>query len=569
MKFQPYILFFFITHVIHCQQINLKTLFSNPMTIPIDLSANFGEIRANHYHFGIDVRSEGREGLPILAAADGYVSRIKIDENGYGKAIYLDHPTGYTTLYGHLSALNPILAEYVKEQQYEKKSYTVDLYIEPKTFNFHKGDTIASSGNSGGSRGAHLHFEIRDRKTQNALNVQLFGLGIVDTQKPVIRSLVIYPMDSGSVNKGCSPVTYKTKVTNNGYTLDKIDTIQVSGRVAFGLQAYDFISSARTFSGIYYIRLFADGQLIYNHQLDEIAFNDVRYINSMIDYQKLSKGQKIYRLYRQPGNLIDKVYKNLVQDGILFFDDNKAHKIECEVSDPANHVSRLVFYVVSKPGVPLCYHKTSGIPISWNIDNTIDKGTIKIKIPKNSVYENFDLNLDTLSSRPGLLCPVYRVHNSSIPIHSNISISIKTPEMPETLRAKVCIVVVGSRGELSSSNGDWENGYITARVRNFGDYSLAIDSVPPTIRPINILNRSNMSKQHFIMFTIGDNLSGIKSYNGYIDGQWVLFEYDAKYRRLVYYFDSKRLRFKQDHVMELKVVDYRGNERVFKASFFK
>jgi len=548
------------------------SIYRLPLNLPAELSSMYGEIRLNHFHYGIDYRTGSREGLPVTAIADGYVSRIKIDEMGYGRAIYVDHPaTGHTSVYAHLSAFPPVLSRYVLNKQYEKQSFVIDLFLEPGMFPVRKGDTIGFSGNSGGSTGPHLHFEIRDRKTQDSYNILPSPLLPEDTRQPVFTSLYLYPCEGGKINGNTTPVAYRVIARDSLYVLDKKDTIKVCGKTGIGISAFDYLNnSTRHFSSLYRVKLWADNKLVYHHQLDRLAFNEVRYINSIIDYDAyLNRGLKIYRLYRLPGNHISSFYRVLENDGYLTIADEKVHKIECEVEDIAGNRSKLIFYLSGSPCQQVIPENQAGIPVAWNEDNVITLPGIKINIPKNALYENLSLLIDTFPRTEGLYSKIFSVHTPAVPIHTSIILSIAAPFLPDSLQSKACVIEIGKKGEMISWNGKWEAGMVQARIRNFGKFAVTADTTPPSIVPVNISPKAVMSHQHFILFRIKDTLSGIQSYNGYIDGKWALFEYDPKKNALTHYFDSTRITFGQWHKLKLVVTDNKENKSIYEADFLK
>ncbi|RMG76485.1 MAG: M23 family metallopeptidase, partial [Bacteroidetes bacterium] len=323
-----------------------QNYFRSPLDIPLLLAGNYGEIRSNHYHAGIDIKTEGVEGKNVYAAADGYVSRIKISEGGYGKALYITHPNGYTTVYAHLKRFNDTIEQYVRKQQYLKESYEIELFPPKNSLKVKKGDIIAVSGNTGGSGGPHLHFEIRETDTEVPINPLLFGFDIKDDIPPIIKHLTIYPIDDTSfVNRRSRPKRYALSGSNGKYSLSA--TPEVKGIIGFGIEVIDKLNGSNNRCGIYSIDLTIDGDTIYRHHIEDIPFHKTRYINCHVDYEAWKKdGIKTQRCYRLPNNQLD-FYDKLKYNGLYMFTDDSVHEVRFIVKDTYQNTSELVFNVKS------------------------------------------------------------------------------------------------------------------------------------------------------------------------------------------------------------------------------
>ncbi|MEJ7681242.1 MAG: M23 family metallopeptidase [Segetibacter sp.] len=312
--------------------------FRNPLGIPIQLAANFGELRSNHFHMGFDIRTRQRENLPVYAAAEGYVSRIKIEKSGFGRAVYIIHPNGYTTLYAHLNNFYDTLQAYVKNKQYADQQWEQEFELEPNQFPVSKGQFIAYSGNTGGSEGPHLHFEIRDTKTGNNLNPWLFGFGLTDKMSPSIYRLYYYDRRYSTYQIKPQPIPI---TGSSGKYLSASDVVSLSSPVvSFGISAEDKLNISSFKYGIYEASLSVDESVQSDFQLNDILYDDARYINGSIDYKtKCSGGPYIQHLSRLPGN-----YSTIFSsagDGKIVLTDTLIHNAEIVVKDAAGNSSVL------------------------------------------------------------------------------------------------------------------------------------------------------------------------------------------------------------------------------------
>ncbi|HXD78998.1 MAG TPA: peptidoglycan DD-metalloendopeptidase family protein [Puia sp.] len=384
--------------------------FRDPLDIPMSLAANFGELRPGHYHMGLDIRTQHRENLPVHAAADGYVERVTVSPGGFGQAVYLRHPNGYSTVYGHLNRFFPALARYVSEAQYRQQSWQVDLTIPPGLFPVKKGQLIAYSGNTGGSQGPHLHFEIRRTAGDINLNPLLFGLPVPDKVPPVILRLAWYNGDKGIYGQspqilpvhrlralpapprpplrlsGRVPGSSASGTNRSGfgkggqrgtianYALSETLLVVPVPRIGFAISASDAQSGSKNPNGIYRAVLSADDNPVIGFQLDGISYDNTGNINAHIDYKTRESGgpflQQLFFLpgypfpsiYRIPGNAggIDPAAKDAVQragtaasgnDGFLDISDGLPHAIDITVTDPQGNRASLPFKVEYQPGV--------------------------------------------------------------------------------------------------------------------------------------------------------------------------------------------------------------------------
>ncbi len=541
--------------------------FRSPLGIPLVLSGTFGELRNNHFHAGIDIKTNGTENYRIYAVKEGYVSRIKISPRGYGNALYITHPNGYTSVYAHLNELKGAIGDYVEQQQYARESFALDLYPPSGSLPVTKGQVVALSGNTGGSAGPHLHFEIRDSGTEEALNPLLFGFQVADTRRPLLNQMAMYELDDNGYYS--TPIIYDVISGQNGMKKLKTPIINVgSPKVGFGVKAYDKQNAANNLNGAYSVEMIDNGTVVYAYRVERIAFDESRYINSHTDYAHKKRGNGwIQKCFRDPGNRLN-IYDQVINDGIIDLSDGVIHKIFFNVRDVAGNTTTLSFNVKYDPSKPA---KSSNLKngvqfFSHRNSNTFENSEVKVDFPSNAFYTDFNFQYGKRASTSEYVYSNYhKIHDDKTPVHQKFEIAIRGDRVPERLRNKVLIAYKNSKGSRSSAGGEWRGNYLVGSSKYFGEYYITVDTKAPTITPVNISNGKNMSKSSTITFKIADNLAGIKSYNGYIDGKWVLMQYDQKTGKLRYRFDRRV--GAGNHTIKVVVTDYRDNVKTYTAKF--
>jgi len=399
-----------------------------PVKIPVFLAGNFGELRPNHFHAGIDIKTQGKTGLPVFAAADGFISRIAISPVGYGNALYIDHPNGTTTVYGHLEKFFPPVAEYIRRIQYEKEQFAIDQIVPTGTFQVRKGEQIAWSGNAGSSGGPHLHFEIRRTKEEIILNPLLFNMPVKDKLRPLIQCIMVYPVsEDASVNGKQTPQRFdvmKIK-TGNGYQLKINQAIPVYGKVGFGIQSVDLLDGNPNKCGIYSIKLSVDNQLIYSFKMDHFAIDESKYVNSHMDYAlAINSGRRLYRTWLEPGNKLD-IYDKVEKRGIFNATDGKIHQVSYEVSDVYGNTSVLSFKIQSRE-IKLPALKRKGEFFKYNRKNKIDNEDLEFTIPEGALYDDVNFQYIKKPALPKFYSPVYQLHNSTVPLQFCLPLAHKS-----------------------------------------------------------------------------------------------------------------------------------------------
>lgn len=544
--------------------------YLSPVKIPVFLAGNFAELRPNHFHAGIDIKTQGRIGIPVFAAADGYISRIAISPTGYGNVLYISHPNGTTSVYGHLNNFSPQIEEYIRKIQYEKEVFAIDQQVQEGTLPVSKGEQIALSGNAGSSGGPHLHFEIRRTAEQIYLNPLLFNMPVKDQTKPVIQALMVYPVtDESSVSGTQSAQRIELSKTVGGYQLKNNQPLNVWGKIGFGLQAVDILDGSPNKCGIYSLKLSVDNEVIFSFTMDDLVIEESRYINSHLDYERaIRTGQRFYRTWLEPGNKLS-IYNAVEKRGIYNASDNKLHQVKYEVADAYGNSTSLSFKIQSKEAkVPEPLRK--GENFKYNRNNHIRNDELEFSVPEGALYNDVDFIYAKKPGLPKFYSPVYQLNNAYTALHFACPLRIKATNLPSELQTKAMLAQIDPvSGKIYSATGKFEGGWIEGNIRVLGNYAIAVDQVAPKITPLPVQDKKTKKVGDKIQFRISDNLSGIETYSGTIDGHWVLFEYDLKNNLLSYTFDKKRFQFNKNHTLILEVADYKENKSIYKTNFFK
>ncbi|WP_207427129.1 M23 family metallopeptidase [Pedobacter sp. SYSU D00535] len=540
--------------------------FRPPLDLAPSLAGSFGEIRGNHFHSGLDYRTNQREGYPVYAVADGFVSRLRVQAGGFGYAVYITHPNGYTSVYAHLQRFNDRIFQTVNDYQYRKQSFEVDFPLLPIEIPVKKGDIIAWSGNSGSSGGPHLHFELRDTRTEETINPQLFGLEVPDRVKPILTGMYMYRLGGAPFSEK-TPSQYFQLVGGDGnYHLNQSPVIQFDGEVGFGIMTYDQQVPGGNKNGVYSIELYLDNEVIYASAQEKFAFHNTRAINSHIDYPAyILYKRTVQKSFIEPGNPLQ-IYKKAVNRGIVALRDDSIHQMRYVIKDARGNTSTLSFRVKRNPASFIQAEAPTGQQkFTFGSDNNFSTDLVKISVPKGTLYSDITFQYAKKNRRAGY-SSVHDVHNRLTPLHTNYDLWIK-PEtgLPQHLLGKA--LIVDTRGISQGGSFDEKDGFVKASPRSFGSFYVTVDTVPPSIRPVNISDAKSMKGLASIVFKISDNLSGIRSYSATIDGQWVLMEFDAKTATLKHSFDYRTSSGK--HLFQLIVTDMKMNSRTYTASFYK
>ncbi|SKB29024.1 Peptidase family M23 [Parapedobacter luteus] len=554
---------FFLVHVsVKAQNPIIKNreypqgYFRSPLDIPPQASGTFGELRSTHFHAGDDYRTQQRVGLPLFAVAEGYVARVRVQIGGGGNSVYINHPNGFTSVYLHMHEFNAQLAAIVKAKQYELQRFDVDISLEEAVVPVRKGDRIGLAGNTGSSQGPHLHFEIRDTKKEAPLNPQLFGLKFPDNLAPLIRGITVYDL---------ADEPFSEHTPRRHLSLQSAQVLPVNGRFGVGINTVDRHNGTSFNNGVYSIELLLDGRPVSTVLFEELSFATSGTIHSYIDYPYyILKKTRIQKSFKDPNNPIN-IFHFLEGDGSITLTDNQEHTLTYRVRDVHGNTSTHTFKVRNTPSYTPVRQRAPGTAMfSFDRENRFSAENAEVIIPQNALYDHLHFSYHQGSRPNGGYSMMQHIHNRFIPLRDSYELKIKADStLTDALKAKAIIV----NAEGNSHGGNFEDGWVRTKTRSFGGFYIAIDTLPPTIQPQNISEGKNMAATNRINFKISDNLSGIQSFNGYIDDHWVLMEYDPKSRSLWHTLESDLQKGK--HRFRLEVVDWKDNKQVYEVNFIR
>ena len=546
--------------------------YAEPVKIPILLSGSFAELRNNHFHSGIDIKTQGRVDIPVFSVADGFISRISISPTGYGNVLYIDHDNGTTSVYGHLNQFRPDIQNYIKNIQYERKSFKVDVQILPGIFPVQKNEKFALSGNSGSSEGPHLHFEIRNTKNDDPVNPLKLGFyTIKDNTPPKITALQLMPLSGAShVNFSSNKVIYDVELVGGKYQIKNNQVIPVYGEIGFAVEANDYMDGSTNKCGINSMEMTIGGIVYSVFEINRFPFDESRFINSYIDYEEFATtGRRFQKTFIEPCNQLRNFEFN-ENNGIFDPGFEGVHPVRIELKDSKGNSAVLEFSVEGKyremPEVKEDFVSVfvCDQPNLWKTDE------FSIELPEHALYKNLKFQYQVKEAANGYYSAMHQIHNKTVPLHKSATVSIKTKDLPQSLTEKGLLVNINpENGKFSSAGGKYENGWITSEIRTFGNYAVRVDTVPPTILPLSIAKKTSLTEPEKIRFEIKDDPAGIGTIEGLIDGKWALFEYDAKSNLITHYLDAERFEMNKQHSFKLTVTDNKGNSSGYEASFYK
>ena len=561
MKTTVFCLLFFISYC-NGQTSYPQDYFSVPLDINLILSGSFAELRTNHFHSGLDIKTQGKEGFQTYASAGGYVSRIKISRYGYGKALYIKHPNGYTTVYAHLQKFSPVIEAYVKKKQYQKEAFEIELFPKAGTLKVLDKQLIAFTGNTGGSGGPHLHFEIRDQQ-QRPINPLMFGFDIKDTTPPVIYGLFGYPLSENS-HIGGNTKRVEIRIIKQKDGTYKSEPINAYGEIGFGIISTDRQDLASNKNGVNNIQTLYNGQKSLEVNLNRFSFDETKHLNRYVDYEFLYGNKKrIQKLFIEKNNPLS-ILKAFTNRGALKIKNDTSSTYKVIVSDFKGNKSEL-----NIPIIGVCQQLPDPISrnaklkhISATKETVLQKENVSVQILKNTFYEDvhiqFEVSNDTL-----------KLHTALIPLQKSMTIDFDISKYKEEDKTRLFIGSVSRYGnKLYYSPTKKRGNTLSTRTKYLGSYSLGIDSENPEIRAINFKNKSWISNNKYLKVKINDKVSGIKNYRATLNERWILMEYDTKTQLLTYDFEDQTITETENN-FKIIVTDNVGNSSTFESIFYR
>ncbi|MDA3867472.1 MAG: M23 family metallopeptidase [Salinivirgaceae bacterium] len=543
--------------------------FMAPVDIEMLLSGNFAELRGSHFHTGIDIKTQAQSGFNIYSIDEGYVSRIKVSPYGYGNALYIRHPSGYTSVYAHLDKFNIQIEQYVREVQYERRKFAVDLFPSENLIQVSKGDVIGLSGNSGGSMGPHLHFEIRKTANEKPQNPLFWNFDIKDNIAPRFHRLLLYPLSASSeIERAGNRKVFGLNRLNNNYTVKGYNIIEVADTIGIGVHVNDYLNGSYNRCGVYDLKVKANNRIIYQLTMDELSFAENRYILSHIDYD-LNRTDRIkaHRCFLDEGNKFSG-YKTVEDHGRLYVAPGEEVPVEVIAEDVYGNTSTLHFTLRGRASQSHRPQPAAAQILRQGETNQFQRSDVILTLPRNALYRDVFFNYEKRTGTEQMFSDIHTLHTSNEPLHKHFNIAVKAPGISDALKDKIYLASVADNGYTysASSNIRFADGWAHTRIRSFGSYALMADTVAPEIAFLNIYDGKDMISDSQIRIKINDTETGIKSYNGFINDKWVLFEYDAKNDLLQYSFDE-HMPEAVAFILKIVVEDNKHNRSVKRVKF--
>ncbi len=521
-----------------------ESTFRSPLDVPLYLSGTFAELRTDHFHSGIDIRTNGREGLPVYAIADGFVSRVAVAPGGFGKALYVDHPaSGHTSVYAHLQRFAPAIAAWAKSKQYEKESFSINIYTEKELFPVKKGDIIGYSGDSGSSGGPHLHFEIRDAASQEVLNPLQFGFKVKDIIRPSIVRFAVYPEGQQSAVEGRAKA-WTSEVLGWGlqHRLKDPKPVQVAGTVSFGITTHDTQNDVPNTNGVYSIDLLIDSVLVFSWKADRFSFDETRYINSLIDYGFNYRHQsRIIRSRIDPFNKL-RSYGQVKNHGMVSVGPGETRKGLYVVKDYHGNESRLPFVlkgVALKQPADALPADSGKILVIAGKPYALKKLGFEVQFPADAFYRDETLGIEEENPVSGQFSQRISIGSPAVPVHKNLDLRIKLTD--QHFNAKNLTVVHIDNGKKTPLGGTADQGWISVSTRRLGTFTVMADTVKPVLKAINFKAGAKVDTLKVLKVRVEDDFSGVQTIKPSLNGKWLLMDYDPKNKLLSYEVDERLL----------------------------
>ncbi len=533
--------------------------FVKPMKLKPSVSGSFGELRSNHFHSGLDLTTNQKTGYRIYASDKGHVSRIKVSPYGYGKALYIDHEGGYTTVYAHMERYSERIDSLVMDEQYKQKSFAVELFFKPGEVSIERAEVIGYSGNSGSSGGPHLHYEVREQASQKPINPLLFRDDIADDVRPQVQGMKLYCLsDDASIDGQRKDKYLPTVFYDSTFYPKGTKTFSANGKIGVGVQVLDYFTDSWRKCGISIIDLYMNDTLVYNFHIDKFSFAETRYLNSHIDYaEKIRSGKVIQKSFVEPNNRLSLYGKKNTYTAIVKQGDKKDFKYVIE--DFVGNRSIVEFTITGEaPLPPAPAIDNNLLAVDYSKAFSIDTLGLKVNIPANSLYTNAHLFIHK-EEKDGLIAPIYYMGDRHTPLHRAMTVDIAIPDSLLKYGDKLCMAGISSSDKTYSLGGKLTNNRLSTSTRSFGKFTIAVDTIAPVIKLRKAPANNNYSGRNSIEVIISDSFSGINDYECLIDDQWALFEFDAKNARLTGTFKHIPFLKKGTHELKVNVTDNKGN----------
>ena len=533
-----------------------------PLDIPLKLSGTFGEFRPTHFHAGLDIKTQGKQGFKVSSIKAGSIRRIRVATTGYGKCLYIQHADRTTSVYAHLKKFAPKIESFIKAYQYEQETFVTQKFLKLGEITVEQGEIIGYSGNTGGSLGPHLHFEIRDTKEETPLNPLQLGFEIPDSIRPIVQELYRYKKDiNGLSAKTQIPLE---RVNDSVY---QADILRLGGTHAFGIRLFDRQDLSYNRNGIYKATVKVNGSKMFSYTFDKIDFRDGKKIDALIDYisyhEERIRVQKLFRDLDVDYSFLPKTAPN----GFIEFTEGRAYQIEIIVEDYVHNKTYVSFYVEGKTDFPLAEKVTMQNPIYPDKDYLFAFDQHELYIPKNAFYQTIDLKIE--EKKDTLV-----IAKIALPQRKGFELNVAIPEALDSLqRQQLSLAIYDPEEEKEEKKLRYvwtakKDSILQTKYAYPGQYILTKDSLAPTIKPLNFKDQQWMSNYKFLEIEVDDEFSGIKSYRATMNGQWILMEHEPKDNTLIYDFSD--IEFDQAQLdFELEVEDQVGNQSGFKATIFR
>ena len=519
--------------------------FISPFDFPLLLSGNFGELRANHFHGGVDFKTQGVVGKPIRCIADGYISRVTVTPGGYGQAVYITHDNGYTSVHGHLHRFMTEVQQVVEAYQYEHETFAVDLKFDTDRFPLKQGEVFALAGNEGYSFGPHLHMEIRKTDTEEYIDpLQFYTDQVKDTTAPRATHVMFYPQAGKGVVNGSSKKKVMALNAQQGM-------VTAWGKIAAGIKAYDYMDGTSNNYGVRSVTLLVDSVEVFRSTVDGFLPDENRMINAWTDYEEYAtRNCWFMRSQILPGN----TWRMLQADeekGVVTINEERPYRFCYILEDLYGNRRTYRFVVQGKEQAIEPLHRGKHF-LKWNQGNVVQLPGMELVVPKGMLYEDVDLNCRVIADALDISFD-YQLHDKPVPLHAGCPLVIGVRNYPVADMSKY-YVARKYKGRKSSAGGSFKDGYMHTTIRELGTYSVAVDTVAPSIVPLN----KPQWKTGNIQFKIRDSETGIKDYKVYIDGKFILFKFASK-NAVLSCMHPNRIKRGMKHRMEVVVTDYCGN----------